>query len=208
MPCAASFFQSLRQLTLPPGDGGPRTRWVRDLPLTSCYAGLRCREQAECRNRMHSRTYEVGQEAHKRPHPSALRAATFPGGEGFFLRFGVCVLTVWGFFDTLEHPTPSAWDVFAPLCYFFKSSRAARTAAITKAEKVQSLPLIAFSTPSTTSLGKRIVLFTVGGFSGILNLPIADTSISIAVALLLAYGIGGGKYALRLQCVFVTMGLR
>ena len=62
--------------------------------------------------------------------------------------------------------------MWGPVLQFsFKSSRAARTAAITKAENVQSLPLIAFSTSSTTSVGKRIVLLVVGGVVGILNFP-------------------------------------
>ena len=53
-------------------------------------------------------------------------------------------------------------------CQDFKSSNAARTAAITNAEKVHSLPFIAFSTPSTTSLGNLIVSLIVGGFSEML----------------------------------------
>ena len=77
-------------------------------------------------------------------------------------------------------------NVFA-LCkknYFFKSSSAARTAAMTNAENVHSLPLIAFSTPSTISLGNRIVLLMVGGVSGILNFPIVASSVSIALVML------------------------
>lgn len=50
---------------------------------------------------------------------------------------------------------------------FSKSASAARTAAMTNAENVQSFPWIAFSTDSTTSLGKRMVLFVVGGVDGI-----------------------------------------
>ena len=41
------------------------------------------------------------------------------------------------------------------------------TAAITKAENVQSLPFIAFSTLSITSFGKRMVLLVVAGTDGI-----------------------------------------
>ena len=44
------------------------------------------------------------------------------------------------------------------------------------AEKVQSFPLIACSTASTTSFGKRMVLFVVGGVEGILKLPMRFTS--------------------------------
>ena len=51
----------------------------------------------------------------------------------------------------------------------FKSSNAARTAATTKAEKVQSLPRIAASISSSISLGKRTDLFVVGGTLGILK---------------------------------------
>ena len=51
----------------------------------------------------------------------------------------------------------------------WRFSRATRTASTTKAEKVQSLPRIAFSTCSTTSLGKRMLLFVVEGTLGILN---------------------------------------
>lgn len=70
-----------------------------------------------------------------------------------------------------------AWVRMTAACdYSPRSSRAARTAAITNAEKVHSFPLIAFSTSSTMSPGKRIVLLTVGGFSGILNFPIAAPS--------------------------------
>ena len=54
----------------------------------------------------------------------------------------------------------------------FRSSKAARTAAITKAEKVQSFPTITASTAAITSLGNRIVLFVVGDWLGILNLLI------------------------------------
>lgn len=68
--------------------------------------------------------------------------------------------------------------------YFFKSSNAARTAATINAENVHSLPLIAFSTSATTSLGKRIVLLMVGGVSGILNFPIVASSVSIAFVML------------------------
>lgn len=89
--------------------------------------------------------------------------------------------------------------------YDFKSSNAARTAAITKAEKEQSLPLIAFSTSSTTSLGNLIVLLTVGGFSGIINLLIYYPSVSIAFVLHLAYGKISKKYALQMQCIFDKM---
>ena len=89
--------------------------------------------------------------------------------------------------------------------YDFKSTNAARTAAITKAEKVQSLPLITFSTSSTTSLGNLIVLLTVGGVSGILNLLINYPSVSIAFALHLAYGKISNKYALQMQCIFDKM---
>ena len=42
----------------------------------------------------------------------------------------------------------------------------------TKAEKVQFLPEIAFSTSSIISLGNRMVLLVVGGIAGILNLLI------------------------------------
>ena len=62
--------------------------------------------------------------------------------------------------------------------YYFSSSsaNAARTAAITKLENVQSFPWIACSTCSTTLEGKRTVLLTVGGLSGILNFAINNTS--------------------------------
>ena len=62
------------------------------------------------------------------------------------------------------------------------SSRAIRTAAITKAEKVQFLLWIAFSTSSTTSLGNRMVLLIVGGVDGIWNLPIDFSSQYICIA--------------------------
>lgn len=57
------------------------------------------------------------------------------------------------------------YDYFSSLI----SSRAARTAEITKAEKVQFFPLIASSTSVTTSFGNLIVLFVVGGIDGILK---------------------------------------
>ena len=63
------------------------------------------------------------------------------------------------------------------------SSKAARTAAITKAENVQFLFWIAFSTPSTTSLGKRIVLLIVGGVDGIWNLPMDVSSQYICITI-------------------------
>ncbi len=62
-----------------------------------------------------------------------------------------------------------------PLGVFFHSSissNAIRTAAITKAEKVQSFPSIAFSTEAITSSGKRMVLFVVDGELGIWNFAI------------------------------------
>ena len=49
------------------------------------------------------------------------------------------------------------------------SSTAARTAATTNAENVQSLLQISASTLSIKSLGKRTVLFVVGGIEGILK---------------------------------------
>ena len=52
------------------------------------------------------------------------------------------------------------------------SSIAALRAAITNAEKVQSLFLIKFSTSKMISLGKRMVLLVVGGVDGILNFDI------------------------------------
>ena len=52
---------------------------------------------------------------------------------------------------------------------FSKFSKATRTASITKAENVQFCPLMAFSTCSITSLGKRIHLLVVGGIEGILK---------------------------------------
>ena len=58
------------------------------------------------------------------------------------------------------------------LFYFSRFSNAERTAAMTKAEKVQSFPVIVASTFSMTSFGKRMVLFVVGGIDGILNLSI------------------------------------
>ena len=54
----------------------------------------------------------------------------------------------------------------------FMSSIAALKAAITNAEKVQSLFLIKFSTSKMISLGKRMVLLVVGGVDGILNVDI------------------------------------
>lgn len=66
-----------------------------------------------------------------------------------------------------------------------RSSNAARTAAITKAENVHSLPRIVFSTLFTISLGNRMVLLTVGGMDGILNLPISSTSQCICFALII-----------------------
>ncbi len=42
----------------------------------------------------------------------------------------------------------------------------------TKAVNVQFVPCIAFSILSTTSTGNRIVLFIVGGISGILKVDI------------------------------------
>ena len=65
---------------------------------------------------------------------------------------------------------------------WLKSSSAARTAAITNAENVQSFPWIACSTASTTSFGKRMVLFVVGGVEGILKLPTHVTSQYICTA--------------------------
>lgn len=53
----------------------------------------------------------------------------------------------------------------------FRSSSAARTAAMTKAEKVQSFPRMASSTCSMTSFGNRTVLLVVGGTDGNLNDP-------------------------------------
>lgn len=67
--------------------------------------------------------------------------------------------------------TPSVFEIYREESFAI-SSNAARTAAITKAEKVHSLPLMAFSTASTTSLGKRMVLLVVGGVVGILKQPI------------------------------------
>ncbi len=60
----------------------------------------------------------------------------------------------------------------ASLCNFLfyfssNSSKAARTAAITKAEKVQSFPRMASSTCSITSFGNRMVLLVVSGMEGI-----------------------------------------
>ena len=72
-----------------------------------------------------------------------------------------------------EHDASASWI----------SSKAARTAAITKAEKVQFLPWIAFSTSSTTSLGKRIVLLIVGGVDGIWNLLIDRSSQYICITI-------------------------
>ena len=57
-----------------------------------------------------------------------------------------------------------------------RSSSAWRTAAMTNAEKLQSLPRMASSTCKITSLGKRMVLFVVGGMDGILNLLTFSTS--------------------------------
>ena len=55
-------------------------------------------------------------------------------------------------------------------CYSsFKFSSATFTASITKALKVQEVPLIAISISSITSLGKRMHLFVLGGTDGILN---------------------------------------
>ncbi len=67
-------------------------------------------------------------------------------------------------------------------------SNAARTAAMTKAENVQSFPWMAVSTCSITSLGKRMVLFVVGGIDGILKLPIIITSQYICIAFSVGYG--------------------
>jgi len=52
---------------------------------------------------------------------------------------------------------------------------------------VQSFPLMAFSISSTTLLGKRIVLLTVGGVSGILNFPIISPFVCIAIAMHICY---------------------
>ena len=54
-------------------------------------------------------------------------------------------------------------------CSASTSSTAARTAATTKAEKVQSFPWIRDSTRSIRSFGNRMVLFVVGGIEGILK---------------------------------------
>ena len=54
-------------------------------------------------------------------------------------------------------------------CSSSTSSTAARTAAMTKAEKVQSFPWIRDSTRSIRSFGNRMVLFVVGGLEGILK---------------------------------------
>ena len=62
------------------------------------------------------------------------------------------------------------------------SSSAFLTAAITNAENVQSLPCMAFSTSSMMSLGKRMVLFVVGGIDGILKFPMPFTSQYVCLA--------------------------
>ena len=89
----------------------------------------------------------------------------------------------------------------------FKSSKAAVTAAMTNAEKVQSLPWMASSTCCTTLDGNRIVLLTVGGVEGILKFAIPVTSqckciansvkyrklkICIAIAMHISYTMWGG----------------
>jgi len=51
-------------------------------------------------------------------------------------------------------------------------SKATRTASTTNAVKVHGVSLIAFSTFSITSFGKRIHLLVVGGTDGILNFRI------------------------------------
>ena len=80
-----------------------------------------------------------------------------------------------------------------------RSSNAIRTAAMTNAEKVQSSPWMACSTASTTSEGKRMVLLTVGGVFGILNLPIRIPRNTIVLQKF--YGKICRKYALQLQCI-------
>ena len=62
-----------------------------------------------------------------------------------------------------------------------KSCNAALIAAITKSVKVQFFPRIACSMPSTKLLGMRIVLFVVGGISGILNVAILVSSKAIII---------------------------
>lgn len=61
----------------------------------------------------------------------------------------------------------------------FRSSKAFLTAAMTNAEKVQEVPRMAFSTSSTTSLGKRTVLLVVGDAEGILNLLIVSSQYNL-----------------------------
>ena len=71
-----------------------------------------------------------------------------------------------------------------------------RTASTTKAEKVQSLPTMAFSTCSITSLGKRMDLFVVAGILGILNLLIIHLKCYSALSVL--------RYALQIYVAFVA----
>ena len=63
-----------------------------------------------------------------------------------------------------------------------KLSRATLTASITKAEKVQFFPCIAFSTFSIISFGKRMHLFVVGGTDGILK-SLISSPLCIAIVL-------------------------
>lgn len=80
------------------------------------------------------------------------------------------------------------------------SSKALRTAEITKAEKVQFLPFIASFTLAITSFGNRMVLLVVGGIEGILKF---DTlSPRNTIVLLTICSNVNEKSELRLQCRF------
>ena len=84
-----------------------------------------------------------------------------------------------------------------------KSASAARTAAMTNVEKVQSFPWIAFSTASTTSLGKRMVLFVVGGWTGSESGPLRSPRNTFVLHSV--YADSAKKYAMRLQCSSAIM---
>ncbi len=81
----------------------------------------------------------------------------------------------------------------------FKFSKATFTASITKAVKVQSLPLIAFSTSLTILLGNLMHLLVVGGTTGILNFFISSPHNIFMYINVITNSYT--NYALHLQCI-------
>jgi hypothetical protein len=88
-------------------------------------------------------------------------------------------------------------EIYSSLKFF----NATRTASTTNAVKVQLFPLMAFSTPSITSFGNLIVLFVVGGITGILNLfSTLHTSQYVCISI---YNIIALMYAVHLHCDYL-----